>query len=360
MNDALEALEAMVAAASRAPSGDNLQPWRFELDPHSDRVTILLDPARDPSPMNAGQRMSRIACGAALENMLRTARRNGWVPSVLPEADRVGFTVELGNLRCGSLDDVTIKTRVTNRRMYDRRPVPAGTVDRLETATPELEGVETCWLTRREDIDTFARMEACAFEHMYGASEMRRAIIGNVRFDLPAGAPVDEGLSPESLELNGIQKQLLKGMGGAPDWLLRCGALKPMAAFMRKLARSSSGLCVIMAPDASEETDYLVGRALQRAWLQLTEEGLAAQPMMSLAVLENVLANGPSALQNRLRVEEIEALLSQWPTVLPQAERLWPAFVLRFGYAPAPSGRTSRRPAAAVTRVLAGEAVQTG
>src|SRR5262249_47838431 len=49
----------LLAAACRAPSGDNRQPWRFEIDETEMRLTLQLDPNRDPSPMNAGQRMSR-------------------------------------------------------------------------------------------------------------------------------------------------------------------------------------------------------------------------------------------------------------------------------------------------------------
>jgi len=66
-------LESLVAAALRAPSGDNTQPWRFQIDPRTGRVSLFLDESRDPSPMNAGQRMARIALGAAFENLLRAA-----------------------------------------------------------------------------------------------------------------------------------------------------------------------------------------------------------------------------------------------------------------------------------------------
>src|SRR5437588_12772428 len=72
----MKLIEALMTAAVRAPSGDNTQPWRFSVDSGRGRIAIDVDPARDPSPMNAGQRMSRIAVGAALENMLRTLDKN--------------------------------------------------------------------------------------------------------------------------------------------------------------------------------------------------------------------------------------------------------------------------------------------
>src|SRR5262245_33348691 len=92
-----EKLNMLLAAAVRAPSGDNTQPWRFFVVPSKGLLSILLDEDRDRSPMNAGQRMARIAVGAAVENVLRTASRIGWrvslVESVSPALLTLCFTL---------------------------------------------------------------------------------------------------------------------------------------------------------------------------------------------------------------------------------------------------------------------------
>ena len=44
--------------------------------PRAQRIAVYVDESRDPSPMNAGQRMARIAVGSALENLVRTTRKN--------------------------------------------------------------------------------------------------------------------------------------------------------------------------------------------------------------------------------------------------------------------------------------------
>lgn len=77
-------MEKLVSAAIAAPSGDNRQPWRFQTDSASGRIAIYLDETRDPSPMNSGQRMARIAIGAAIENILVTAGHNGWQAHLEP------------------------------------------------------------------------------------------------------------------------------------------------------------------------------------------------------------------------------------------------------------------------------------
>jgi hypothetical protein len=89
---------------------------------------------------------------------------------------------------------------------------------------------------------------------------------------------------------------------------------------------------------------------VQRAWLALTEGGLAAQPMMSLPVLENVLENADPVVVAAVGREKVAALLAEFRSLLPELGGRRPAWVMRFGYAPPPSGRTGRLPPAVVVR----------
>src|SRR4051812_25133672 len=89
-----EPFHTLISAAILAPSGDNTQPWRFEIDEAASAITICVDKERDLSPMNAGQHMSHVACGATLENIERTSLRNGWdAKTVLHVSEKVLATV---------------------------------------------------------------------------------------------------------------------------------------------------------------------------------------------------------------------------------------------------------------------------
>lgn len=351
MNDLTRALNTLARAATFAPSGDNMQPWRFEIDAGAGRITLRLDETKDNSPMNSGNRMSRIACGAALESMLRTARQHGWPAWVVPGNEPHAWTLELSNASHAHVEDRALEYRTTNRQLYDGRPVPDGTMTALCQATDSSdEDVRTVWLEDRSNLQAFAKLEGAAFERMYAVREIRKAIASNIRFDAPANAPVDLGMPTGALGLNALQLQASKVIIGLPDWTLRTtGLLKAISSHVKQQIKSSSGLCVILAKNYEDETDVGVGRALQRAWLALTEQGLSAQPMMAFAVVENLLVSGDEALLERLGVEPAEAILDQWPRVLSQSLCFRPAFVLRFGYAPAPPARTGRQPATSLT-----------
>jgi nitroreductase len=345
--------EPLLAAAVRAPSGDNTQPWRFAVDAEAGTIAVHVDAARDPSPMNANQRMARIAAGAALENLLRAARGRGWDAELEPAPAPALAKVRLAGRgdREGPEEDA-IAGRVTNRRAYDGRPVPPGLLDRLAGETPEEDGVATLWVVGADRLGAFAPLIGRADALMFGEPSMRRAFLAKVRFDAAPDEPVADGLSLSSLELTGADRLALRLMARTPDWVLKLGgAPRVFASKARQLVESASGLCLVVAADGSEATDLAVGRAMQRAWLALTAQGLAAQPMMSLPVLENALEHGDAALRKALEGGRAPALRDELRSLAPEIGGRRPAFLLRFGFAEAPSGRTGRMPPSAVTDV---------
>jgi sulfur-carrier protein adenylyltransferase/sulfurtransferase len=344
----------LLSAAIRAPSGDNTQPWRFVL--HRDRITVFVDEARDSSPMNAGQRMSRIACGAAVENMLRVAQAEGWQAEVEPGSDACLAVISWrpapeATLATGRVED-TIKSRVTNRRMYDRRPVPDKVLGALKSATPVLDNVTTHWIVDRVRISRLAAVISQADAIMFGQKAMRWAFLSNVRFDAAYNSEVEEGLSLACLEASAPERLGMRTMFRGPNWLFKLsGTQYVLGSRARKLVKSASGLCVVVAPEDPRTSymDLLVGRAMQRAWLALHEEGLAVQPMMSLLVLDNLLDHGSPELIASLGRKRLLALRDGFRALVPEVGSGRPAFLMRFGFAPPPSGRTGRRPLSAVT-----------
>jgi len=244
-----------------------------------------------------------------------------------------------------------LSARVTNRRHYDARALAAETLAALKHATPILEDVSTCWINDRQRIDRLARLIGRADAAMFGERSMRRAFYDNIRFDAARDAEVQEGLPVGSLEISAPERLGMRLILRMPNAVLKaCGASCVFRSHAQALVRSSSGVCLIVAPDRSPLSDIHVGRAMQRAWLALTEAGLATQPMMSLPVLANALDHGSPELVAALGRTRITALLDELQRLVPELGNGRPAALLRFGYAPPPSARTGRLPLQAVLR----------
>jgi hypothetical protein len=339
-------LDALLLAASRAPSGDNTQPWCFEIDEEARRIFLLLEETRDPSPMNCGQRMARIALGACLENILRTAPRYGWIAELEEATPPILAAIHLreASRQSDPLGRV-IPDRVTNRRFYDGQPLPSGVLNQLRWDTAVFKRVSTHWILDRSRIGALAALIGRADATMFRAASMRRAILSKIHFELPPHAEPDEGMSPASLELSAVERSVLRLLPRLPNWVVRTsGILGGFAAKTRRLVESASGLCLLVAPDYAPQTDLHVGQTMQCVWLALTAQGLAVQPMMSLLVLENVLDNGSPELLDALGSKRLTALRAEFRRLAPEIGQGRPAFLLRFGYAPPPSGRTGRMP----------------
>lgn len=268
------ALDTLLDAAVLAPSGDNTQPWQFTVDRSTGTIDLRIDPSRDPSPMNAGQRMARIALGAALENMVQTAERNGWpyrIEASPPDA-LARFTLD-GDPPAGTIE-ATLANRNTNRRVYDARPLPSEVLAKLTVVTGSLGSARSTLITDPAVLTRLVQLVGRADAIMLGTQAIRNAFLANVRFDAAPTAEVDLGLSLGSLEVSTSDRLSLRLMHALPppDGLMRAlGARRIFTRVANKLASSASAICLITKtsptapPIKSDEYTELSERPAERS-----------------------------------------------------------------------------------------------
>lgn len=327
IDNAVDSLKTLVEAALLAPSGDNMQPWWFEIDNQNSSITIRIDETADPSPMNQGQRMSRIACGAALENIVQTAAHNGWQIETQEILDRdfIARVIVTSKSDSKCLIPETIRNRCTNRKLYNSQPLTKAQGKSVIGSVPSENGIEIVWCTEHRQLSKWSKAIGQADAQMMSKPKFLRAFLSNIRFDLQPNEVANEGLSIGSLEISHIDRQLMSVLRYVPEWILK---LLPLRGSFRKhsekLVRNSSGICYLIPQYSGPDADLATGRTMQRLWLALTAAGFQVQPMMSIPVLANV---GKLDLTS----------LPDWPP-----NSLPPIALLRFGIADAPTVRCGR------------------
>jgi hypothetical protein len=178
---------------------------------------------------------------------------------------------------------------------------------------------------------------------MLSEPSTRNAFLDNLRFDALRNADVEEGLSLGSLEVSAVDRMALRAMRRLPDWLLKLGgASRKFAAAGRRLMASAAGVCLVTESGSTMRSEVHAGLVMQRAWLALTERGLAVQPAMSIAILESVLHRGSNELIAALGRRQASELVGEFCRLVPEVGQANLGFLMRFGYAQPPTARTAR------------------
>ena len=314
----LPTIDRALAAAVRAPSPCNTQPWRFVVD--GNRIDVLLDRDRVLAVADPDGREARLSCGAAVFNLAITVRANGKSAHVRLQPDPAQpdllATITVGSTHQPSTIEHALAQaamrRRTNRRPFVDRPVLARARQALEAAARDSGA-------RLELIDGGARYDAITTlirraEHIQATDE---------RFQ----AETEHWTGQPEGHHDGVPAHAA-GPPPEPDGAVR---LRPFRGAERLSARPYEQqplLAALLTPTSSVRADVQAGMAMQHVLLTATSLGLAtsflSQPLE--------VASTRAALADLFRVEGAIHTL------------------LRIGYGH-PTGLVPRRPVADVVTV---------
>jgi hypothetical protein len=324
----------VVAAATRAPSIHNTQPWRFVAAP--DRLDVYLDTERALPVLDPTGRQQIISCGSAIEFAVVALAAAGHAAEVdlLPDyadPDRLA-TVRVTAPREASDEDralaAAIDRRHTVRAAFQPRAVPGGLVDRLQREAASF-GAWFKPIARSEEEVATVFLIARAEEMEQSDPAYLAELESWMRTDPGAvdGVPVEAVPSddPQTRPSNWLIRDFVVGQRGEQQ-LFR--AADDPDAPPPDVERPT---VVLMGTDDDDRYAWLLaGRALGRVLLRATAEGVAASPLTQAL-------DWPAT---RSRMQSRLSLVGH------------PQMLLRMGYPPDTSGQavSGRRPVADVLR----------
>lgn len=276
--------------AVRAPSGDNCQPWRFEVA--EDAIRIFNVPERDTSLFNHRQLASCVAHGALLENLRIAASARGYEVAVTIFPDPSTSNL-LAVARLSSREpreeplQPFIAKRCTNRRPYDGTPLsPEARQALMASVGNDLQG--SLFLTANDRdkaalADVIALNDRLVFEN----PDLHAFLFEHVRWTPQEAEETRDGLDLRTLELSfpdTMMFPLLKNWS-LVKFLSNFGVSKIIAGNARKQALSAAAIGIITVP-AGTPSDFInAGMVLERVWLEATRQGLSFQMMTGITFL---------------------------------------------------------------------------
>lgn len=271
----------IAAAAIRAPSASNSQPWQVEAGP--DLVTIRLAPEHT-SMLDVGLRGSAVAVGAALFNAKVAAAAHGVLGPVSLQDDVGGVPLQ-ATLRLRDGVDAELAalyepmlTRETNRRLGTSRPVPARTIDLLRAIT-EREGAHLHFVTDPDEIAGMATIFAAADRTRYLTPQLHAEMVSELRW--PGDPAANTGIDVLSLELDSGDLATI-GILKRPDVMARLAqwnAGTALGADTRLRMMASSALGVVSVTGGALTDFARGGSAAEAVWIAAQQQGLSVQPI---------------------------------------------------------------------------------
>lgn len=347
----------IINVAVHAPSGENAQPWKFELGDNV--LNIWNTPESDTSIYNNKQRGAHVAHGALIENISIIAKHHLHDIQVknFPDTTEPDLIFQISFLESLLSDSEneelyrSISIRVTNRKQYYEEKLSAD----LKTALINIKksfGINF-YFTEDAHLKSIVSTAASINEKLlFEIPEMNKFFFSHIRWS-DAEEKIDpRGFYVKTLELEPPQLGVMKLLRNKIIFtiLSKFGIGKIIARDNARRYMSASCVCVITSPDTSPAMLINVGRFLQHIWLTVTKMKCSLQPMSGLFFLYHALDDNNNVIFSPSKKNEIS---NAYETIklsmkIPKNEKM--IMMFRIGKSDQPSAKSKRIPPIIINR----------
>lgn len=351
MNDLPSHLQRILDLARWAPSGDNTQPWRFDVVGDEHIVVHGFD-TRDHVVYDLDGHASQLAIGALLETIAIAASAEGRRVDITRRADtpetHLLFDVRLIADPSVAADPLAscIEQRVVQRRAMSTRPLTTAQKSALAASLPV--GYQVTWfesLPQRWRMARFMFANAKLRLTIPEAYQVHKSVI-------EWGARYSEDRIPEqAVGVDPLTARLMRWVMASwqrieffNTWLL--GTLAPRLQLDLLPGLRCAAHVALCAPQAPSAVDDFIaaGRAMQRFWMTATAQGLFMQPEMTPVIFCRYHRAGRRFTQVAAARAAVARLDGTMAKLLHTAPRDQVFFMGRLGTGPAPRARSTRLP----------------
>ena len=344
-------LENILDQARWAPSGDNTQPWRFEVvDPRhvvvhgfDTRSHCVYDLDGHPSQLSLGALLESMALAASSHGLRMEARRHGGLPDTLPTID-VRFVDSPGMLP----DPLAafLPQRSVQRRRLSTRRLRASEKVALAASLPS--GYSVQW------FEGWRMRLACA-RLMYDNAKLRltmpeahkvhRDVIEwGARFSTDRIPEQALGVDPMTARLMRWVMHSWRRVDFFNTWLAGTVAPRLQMDLLPGLYCAAHFVLLAEAPPRHIDDYVAAGRAMQRFWLTATQLGLQLQPELTPLIFARYVRERRAFSRTDGMLELAQELALQCQAVLGAVAFDRAVFLGRIGAGPAAQARSLRRP----------------
>lgn len=340
----------IIDAGIQAPSGDNIQPWKFSFQPN--QIRLYIDKKRDISFFNVNQIASIISCGAVLENMKLAASACKIKADIdyLPESNSDNCLAAIKLIPEQAKKDILsnfIWKRHTNRTLYKKQPVASSIIQQIKASISQIPEAKLHFITETSDLKKIARLIYQADRIRTEHRPLHEHLMSMIRFSDKEAMLKRDGFPLKNLEAGPVGDIFLKI---TKTWKImnivnKAGLGRLVALQSYKNIVNSSGVALLTVDDMDNLSFVKGGQALERIWLTFSSIGVDMQPMtaVTLFFLRWIL-NGKDEFQKRHQ-KILTEIQNSYKLLFPEFNMIKDGQVMlfRFGYGGEILCRTLRR-----------------
>lgn len=339
----------IIEAGIRAPSADNMQPWKFKIVQNG--FELWLDRENMGLFFDNKDVATIVGCGALIENV-----------TVYAQAADLSIKITYDNTQTNKFAEFkfvpskettsnklseSIFNRCTDRNLYLRsREISASVRDTLSATVQTNEHFHLHYFQGTKERKRIIRIVTTTDFIRFSHEKVHKDFYEVLRFGQMA-AETRDGLAESTLGIESFFIPVLK--------LLRPWKITKILNYIglhRVMALRGSWLPMVTAPHIVAIThegpaDYLeAGRVMQQFWLQATNEGLSVQPLGALPLfLARIHLSKGKGFSGR-QIRELKNLENDLSQITPgfNCETHQLVMLFRLGYTKKPASQSYRRP----------------
>ncbi|MES2727265.1 MAG: Rv1355c family protein [Bacteroidota bacterium] len=346
----LAILKPIIEAACHAPSGGNMQPWKWIWK--NSTLYLYHEVAASYSFLDYKHLGSYIGFGAAMENLKIKASENGLktiVKTYVPNSTNnliAAIQFEKSNT---PKDDLlpSLFVRGTNRKVENKQALSSDTFEALNKEIASLNGISLKWISDTNDLTKAAEIitttDMLRVLHPQGHYDL---FVKELRWNKEQTESTADGVDIETMESSASDRAGLllasdeKAIAYLRNWNMGTGFKKISA----KGVINSSAIGLITA-SSDEAMSYINGgSALQRIWIKANQSGLCFQPISASLFMFARLANENESTFNKHSKALMLKMYEEFKALWQLNSKETAIFMFKLHIAGEPTARSLRKP----------------
>ncbi|NOR81366.1 MAG: hypothetical protein GQ529_11140 [Methyloprofundus sp.] len=313
-------INTILEAAVRAPSGDNVQPWKFQVSENFTSIDLYNLPEKDNSYYNYQQMASYIAHGAVIENIVIASSHLGYQAqvSLFPKENEPDLVATITLVQAEAQVEPlyqAIFERCTNRFQFKRAEITEEMRVKLSATVKNSDTADVSLIYQQDKINELSKELMVNDRLVFERKDIHHFLFSKIRWNKKQIEDTRDGMPVDTLGLNPMEKLTFP--------LMRFWSFVKFANYLGLSriiglkcwwnCRTASILGMVSIKGNDKFAFVQGGRAVQRVWLEATAQGLALQPIIGLTLLIN-----------RLKKQKLKEFSSEHTTMITRAAQSLP------------------------------------